>query len=171
MKNKYLNFIQQYHQSIVISLLILIFIGGVYLLRPQSEQNNNSQVINQQNERIVNLEKTISQLTEKINELTDQNNQIAENINNGKVAGVSDSKSVKTTTQATSGQSQPQGKININTANLSELDSLSGIGPIYGQRIIDYRNSNNGFKSIEEIKNVKGIGDKTFEKFKDQISI
>lgn len=62
-------------------------------------------------------------------------------------------------------------KVNINTASLEELDSLPGIGPVYAQRIIDYRQSNGGFKSIEEIQNVKGIGSKTFEKLKDRITI
>lgn len=171
MKNKYNNFITSYYQPIVIGMVILIFAGGIYILRPLNKQTNFSEVIDQQNERIVNLEKTITQLTDRINELTDQNNKIAEDINNGKIAGVSTSKTVTTTAQATTAQSTPQGKININTAGLSELDGLSGIGPTYAQRIIDYRNSNGGFKSIEEIKNIKGIGDKTFEKFKDKITI
>lgn len=63
------------------------------------------------------------------------------------------------------------GLININTASLSELDSLPGIGPAYAQRIIDYRENHGGFKSVEEIKNVSGIGTKTFEKIKDKITI
>jgi competence protein ComEA len=54
---------------------------------------------------------------------------------------------------------------------LAELDSLPGIGPVYAQRIIDYRNANGGFKNIDEVKNVKGIGEKTFEKFKELISV
>lgn len=63
------------------------------------------------------------------------------------------------------------GLININTASASELDALPGIGPAYAGRIIDYRNSNGSFKSKEEIKNVKGIGDATYNKLKDQITI
>lgn len=62
-------------------------------------------------------------------------------------------------------------KININTASALELDTLPGIGPTYAQRIIEYRESKGGFKSISEIQNVKGIGPKTFEKLKDMIEI
>lgn len=63
-------------------------------------------------------------------------------------------------------------RVNLNTASVSTLDEcLPGIGPAYAQRIIDYRQSHGGFKSIEEIQQVSGIGPKTFEKIKDQITI
>jgi competence ComEA-like helix-hairpin-helix protein len=61
--------------------------------------------------------------------------------------------------------------ININTAGVEELDTLDGIGPAYAQRIIDYRNSNGPFAKIEDIKNVSGIGDATFSKIKDSITV
>ncbi|MEQ8170412.1 MAG: helix-hairpin-helix domain-containing protein [Candidatus Eremiobacterota bacterium] len=64
-----------------------------------------------------------------------------------------------------------KGKININTATLADLDSIPGIGPVIAQRIIDHRNGNGNFKSVEDIKNVKGIGEKTFEKIKDYIEV
>lgn len=67
--------------------------------------------------------------------------------------------------------SSSDGIININTATLSELQNITGVGEVKAQSIISYREKNGGFKSIEEIKNVDGIGDKTFEKIKDQISI
>ena len=51
------------------------------------------------------------------------------------------------------------------------LDSLPKIGPTIAQRIIDYRSENGPFKSIEEIKNVKGIGEKTFEQIRDKITV
>jgi len=61
--------------------------------------------------------------------------------------------------------------VNINTAGVEELCTLSGIGPSFAQKIIDYRTQNNGFVSIEEIMAVDGIGEKTFEKIKDKISL
>ncbi|MDQ7031552.1 MAG: helix-hairpin-helix domain-containing protein [Desulfonauticus sp.] len=57
-------------------------------------------------------------------------------------------------------------KININKANKEELTQLSGIGRTKAQAIVDYRKSYGNFTTIEEIKKVKGIGDKIFEKIK-----
>ncbi|MDD5073995.1 MAG: helix-hairpin-helix domain-containing protein [Candidatus Shapirobacteria bacterium] len=62
-------------------------------------------------------------------------------------------------------------KVNINRANRQELMLLSGIGEKYAQEIIDYRQSEGSFSSIEEIKKVKGIGEKTFEEIKDRLEI
>lgn len=61
--------------------------------------------------------------------------------------------------------------VNINLAGAGELDKLSGVGPAIAQRIIDYREKNGGFKSVEEIKLVSGIGDKMFEKIKNEIQL
>jgi competence protein ComEA len=61
--------------------------------------------------------------------------------------------------------------ININTAASFELDSLPGIGATLAGRIIAYRDTNGPFQSIEDIKNVSGIGDGLFERFKDMITV
>lgn len=79
---------------------------------------------------------------------------------------------VFTVTPTPEPQQIPQeSKININTANKSELEKITGVGPVIAQRIIDYRNENGPFQKIEDIKNVNGIGDITFEKMKDEITI
>ncbi|MCL5073442.1 MAG: ComEA family DNA-binding protein [Actinobacteria bacterium] len=74
-------------------------------------------------------------------------------------------------TDITGSQSFQNKKININFADLSEFIQLPGIGTVIAQNIIDYRNKYGQFKSTEELKNVKGIGEKKFEKIKDLISV
>lgn len=61
-------------------------------------------------------------------------------------------------------------KINLNTATLEQLDTLPGIGPARAGDIITYRNEH-PFQTIEQIKEIKGIGDATFEKMKDLITV
>ena len=73
--------------------------------------------------------------------------------------------------ESTLNNNQNEKKVNINTANLSELDALPGIGPSIAQRIIDYREENGSFKSIEDLQNVKGIGTAKYEEIKDYVTI
>ena len=61
--------------------------------------------------------------------------------------------------------------VNINTATQTELETLTGIGPSTALKIIKYREENGKFKTIEEIKNVAGIGDSKFEAIKDEICV
>lgn len=60
--------------------------------------------------------------------------------------------------------------ININSATLEQLETLPGIGPSTAQKIIDYRQENGLFETIEDIMNVSGIGESTFEEIKDSIT-
>lgn len=62
-------------------------------------------------------------------------------------------------------------KININTANVQELQKLSGIGEAIASRIVEYRKENGKFNSIEDLKNVSGIGESKFNKIKNNIFV
>jgi len=61
--------------------------------------------------------------------------------------------------------------VNLNTASKDELVALVGIGPAKAQAILDYRKANGPFKTVEDVKNVKGIGAKRLEKFRDQLTV
>jgi len=154
-------FIDKYRLPIAGILLVLIAVGGFLLFYKRPPESYAPK------EQLEKIQKDIADLNIKIEDL------------NKKLAGggqISTSSTVietvsKVAGATTSEEKTPTGKININTANLSALDSLPGIGPVYAQRIIDYRNSSGGFKSIDEIQNVKGIGPATFNKIKDLITI
>jgi competence protein ComEA len=62
-------------------------------------------------------------------------------------------------------------KVNLNSAAAPELESLPRIGPAMAQRIIDYREANGRFTSVEELRNVTGIGEKTFDGLKDLVTV
>jgi competence protein ComEA len=61
--------------------------------------------------------------------------------------------------------------VNLNTATATQIATLPGIGEKAAQRIIEYREKNGGFKKIEELMNVKGIGEKSFLKLKPLITV
>jgi comEA protein len=61
--------------------------------------------------------------------------------------------------------------VNLNTATAAQLDALPGVGASTAQRIVEYRQKNGSFKKIEELMNVKGIGEKSFLKLKPLITV
>jgi competence protein ComEA len=61
--------------------------------------------------------------------------------------------------------------VNLNTATKEELVALSGIGPAKAQAIIDYRAQHGGFKTVDELKDVKGIGARRFERLKSEVTV
>lgn len=61
--------------------------------------------------------------------------------------------------------------INLNTATASQLEALNGVGAAKAEAIVAYRTAHGGFKSVDELANVKGIGDKTVEKNREQMSV
>lgn len=83
--------------------------------------------------------------------------------------GVNSKETTNSTQTNTSDMSSK--KVNINKATQEELDTLPGIGPSIASKIIDYREQNGKFNSIEEIKEVSGIGEAKYEKIKDSITI
>ncbi|BDR59272.1 helix-hairpin-helix domain-containing protein [Xylocopilactobacillus apicola] len=66
---------------------------------------------------------------------------------------------------------QEKERINLNTADLAELQKINGVGAKKAEKIIEYREANGGFRNIEDLKNIGGIGDKTFEALEDQITV
>jgi competence protein ComEA len=61
--------------------------------------------------------------------------------------------------------------VNLNTATASDLDGIKGIGPSKAKAIIDYRSKNGSFKSVEDLKNVKGFGEKSIAKLKGELTV
>ena len=86
-------------------------------------------------------------------------------------SGGVNSKEATNSKQSSSTSDTTSKKVNINTATQEELDTLPGIGPSIASKIIDYREQNGKFNSIEEIKEVSGIGEAKYEKIKDSITI
>lgn len=74
-------------------------------------------------------------------------------------------------TGTTSAGAQGAGPINLNAATVTDLDTLPGVGPVLAQRIVDYRDANGGFASVEELRQVDGIGAARFEDLKDRVTV
>lgn len=62
-------------------------------------------------------------------------------------------------------------KVSLNTATQASLDTLPGIGQVFSKRIVEYRINNGGFKTIEDLKKIKGVGDSLFDSLKDLVCL
>ena len=69
------------------------------------------------------------------------------------------------------GPASPSGPVNLNTATVDQLDSLPGIGPVLAQRILDWRSQHGQFTSVDQLKDVSGIGDATFADLVDLVTV
>jgi len=77
----------------------------------------------------------------------------------------------QSTAGSTSSQTANEDPINLNTANVTELQKLAGVGQKKAEKIIEYRETHDGFKSVDDLKQVSGIGDKTLAKFRNQLTV
>lgn len=151
-----------------IILLILILAGGGILNWRSGKWR--PMVLGASTDGEAALKSEIANLNQKIDDLNKKIDELSQSAPGETVSTDTQTVSVKRTASGNS-SSQPVGKVNINTATATQLDSLPGIGPTYAARIIEYRNTHGLFKSTEELKNVKGIGDKTFQKLQNSITL
>ncbi|HCW04148.1 MAG TPA: DNA-binding protein [Clostridium sp.] len=77
----------------------------------------------------------------------------------------------ETVVNTNSTQDEKSDIININTADKDQLEKIPGVGPVTAEKILEYREEKGYFNSIEDLKNINGIGEKTFENMKDKISV
>ena len=88
------------------------------------------------------------------------------------LAGISSQAGTQAATQEkTASQPAAAALVNLNTATAADLAKLPGIGPAVAARIVEYRQKNGSFKKIEDLMNVKGIGEKSFLKLKAHLSV
>jgi competence protein ComEA len=102
---------------------------------------------------------------------TTPSSSTAKHADEASVATAPSSSGSPSSSRSASSKLAPGEKININTASVEELDRLPGIGKTKAQGIVDYRNQNGSFKSLEDIEKVKGIKAGSFEKLKDHIKL
>lgn len=65
----------------------------------------------------------------------------------------------------------PDSKINLNSATAEQLDEIDGIGPVLAERIVDYRKTKGSFSSVDQLREIEGIGEKKFARLKDRVSL
>jgi competence protein ComEA len=65
----------------------------------------------------------------------------------------------------------PAGKVNINTASVEQLQALPGVGQKLAERIVEYRQKSGGFKATQDLLNVRGVGEKNFQKIQTYLSV
>ena len=140
------------HRFTIIAILLALFIGSwIWLFFTEKSRDNN-------------YTKDIAILSQRITDLEAKVDALSVN---PQVAGASDDSQVQSAIKSQASSA----KININTATQAELETLIGIGPAKAADIISYREENGDFGSIDEIVNVKGIGEATLENMREYITV
>ena len=149
-----------------------------YTQKEEFSEGKESRSMEEMERRKKERERDSQQEIERVTEETDMadEKEIADGKKGNKEETVEAEKGNKEGIEATeserkSDKRNTSTKININTANAKELESLKGIGPATANNIISYREEYGGFSTIEEIMNVKRIGEKTFAKIQDWITV
>ena len=87
------------------------------------------------------------------------------------VGAAADQKSASPATKASAAKATAASPVNLNTATQAQLETLPGVGAKAAQRILEYRQKNGNFKKVEDLMNVKGIGEKAFLKLKPLLTV
>lgn len=107
-----------------------------------------------------------------MNESADPENiNMAQKVTDGSQIKIPDKSNSDTAAGNAPAAADKSGRININTADETELDKLPGVGPAMAKRIVEYRQNNGRFQSAEDLKKVRGIGDSKYTALKDKITI
>lgn len=122
-------------------------------------------------ERVIDLIERAGGVTEQANSLAINFAQKVSDEMVVYVPSVGEEETMTSQSNTSTGGATNSDKINLNKASQAELETLPGIGPSKAQAIIEYRETNGPFKSIEEIMSISGFGEKTFEKLKESISV
>ncbi|MFI9454486.1 ComEA family DNA-binding protein, partial [Amycolatopsis sp. NPDC052450] len=72
---------------------------------------------------------------------------------------------------AAAGTAAPVGKLDLNTATAEQLDTLPGVGEVMAKRIVDWRSGHGGFTSVEQLREVEGIGESKIRKVRELVSV
>ncbi len=152
-------------ELIIIGFLFIAFTGGVILKysgwkTPDKYDYSETDKAFDQQIKTSFTELEQNRLTQQQQQNADEMKKFSDSLITQKESSAKDKKQLK-----------PGSKININTAYAGDLELLPGVGEVMAERIIEYREQKRGFRRIEDIKQVKGIGDKKFEQIKEYIVV